>query len=82
MLYSEFTYSKLYSTYAQALPVLYYIGTKHNANSMIDEAQANTGITLEPYAHAYTCTDYHTVPTKANAHTSVQANIRIILNIC
>ena len=39
--YSEFIHSKLYT---QELLVLYYIGTKHNANSMIDETQANTEI--------------------------------------
>ena len=38
---------------------------------MIDETQANTEINLEPYAHAYTCTDYHTVSTYANAYTCI-----------
>ena len=71
MLYSEFIHSKLYSTYTQELLVLYYIDTKYNANSMIDETRANTEINLEPYAHAYSCTDYHTVSTYANAYTCI-----------
>ncbi len=69
MFYSEYIHSKLYSTYTQELLVLYYIGTKHNANSIIDETQDNTEINPEPYAHAYTCTDYHTVSIYANAYT-------------